>query len=209
MLSPNQAILLNAIAHATAPVSATALMAMRKDNGDVFGESAARNACKRMESNGWIVSSGVGQTRTFAPTHQGNSVLAEYAPLPPQTPPPATNGTHPASSDSGPKKQPRPYNVLEELTLAEVYDELFRAFEEENGNPPSREEIRMLMDGKQVYDLVAVPQARNTEHALRQVAREIYAESGEPPTLIAVAGKMWQPTKVYVNQGLSIKQEPA
>lgn len=212
MLSPNQAILLRAIISAPEPISAEKLMKLRKSDGAEFGESAARNACKRMEDSQLVVSTGAGRARKFAATRDGVDSLVEASGAAPTEEdddaggPAATNGHSP---DSGPKKQPRPYTVLEEVSLADVYAQMIERFEEDHGDKmPTAEQIQDLMKATTVYDLVMVAEARNTEHARRQVAHEAY-EQGEAPVLIAVAGKMWQPTRVHVNARLDVNQEPA
>lgn len=72
----------------------------------------------------------------------------------------------------------RGYVVLEERRAADLED---------------------LADDDVVYVKVAEVNGRNTEHAYRQAAKDVYADSDTAePTLVAIADKQWRPVPVRV-----------
>lgn len=189
MLTANQLILLGHVVRATEPPSTNVLSAVSKGDGSPFGENAARNGMKRMEDRGFVVGSGAGKSKTWTPTPAGRSAYTEL--LPAEEPP------EPQEEDSSPKG-PRSYVVLEECSLADAVRE---ALPDDYPLPDSFYEA---LNGKKVYDRVHEPDARNTEHALRQTAKSVYRDATEDPTLVAVAGKMFRPTPVRLNRGLTV-----
>lgn len=62
-MTPNQTILLRAVL--TSPATTEDLAAMPKDNGDEFGENAARSAMKRLEHAGLVAGEGQGRSRLW------------------------------------------------------------------------------------------------------------------------------------------------
>lgn len=189
MLTTNQLILLGAACAAAVPPSTGALAAVSKSDGSPFGENAARNGMKRLEDRGFVVGSGSGTSKTWAPTPAGRSALQELVPA--ADPPPVEDLD--SSSVVG-----RAYVVLEEVTLE---DALREALPEDYAVPDTLFEA---LNGKVVYDRVFSPEARNVEAALRQTAKAVYADSEAPPTLVAVAGKMWKPQPVRLNNRLTV-----
>lgn len=187
MLTANQLILLGAVVSAPQPRSTEALASWHNDKGQAFGDDAARNCMARLEGRGLVVGSGRGRAKTWAPTPQGAAAHQELAPA-------ATSEPDP-DPDSNPEKGPRTYVVLEQCSLADAVRE---ALPDDIAVPDT---VFDALASKLVYDRVFSPEARNTEHALRQTAKAVYggADPDDPPMLIAVAGKMWKPTPVKLN----------
>lgn len=184
MLTTNQLILLGAVVSAQAPPSTGSLATVSNDAGNPFGEDAARNSMSRLEQRGYVVGSGRGRAKTWAPTPEGHAAHQELVPVV-ETP-------APQDPDSGQEKGPRTYVVLEECSLADAVRE---ALPDDYAVPDTLYEA---LNDKVVYDKVFAPEARNTEHALRQTAKAMYA-SDEHPTLVAIAGKMFRPVQPKVN----------
>lgn len=184
MLTANQLIMLGAVVSAPQPRSTEWLAAVSNESGHPFGDDAARNCMSRLEARGFVVGSGRGRAKTWSPTPQGAAAHQELVPTP-----------EPPTPDSDPEKGPRTYVVLEECSLADAVRE---ALPDDYTHLP--DDLYEALAHKVVYDLVHSPEARNTEHALRQTAKAVYDGSEDAdPTLIAVAGKMWKPTPVRVN----------
>lgn len=193
MLTANQLILLGKICKAPEPISTAALAEIERDSGDPFGDDAARNALTRIETRGFIVGSGKGRTKTWAPTRPGIEAYDELAPAAATAP-----DDPPATPDSSPKG-PRTYVVLEECSLA---DAVRAALPEDFTHIP--DDFYEALKGKVIYDRVFEPQARNTEHALRQTAKAVYNPEQEPPVLVAVVGRTFRPEPVTLNQRLTV-----
>lgn len=195
MLTANQIILLGKVVTASEPPSTEALSAVGKDDGSPFGENAARNGMKRLEDRGLVAGSGAGKAKTWTPTPQGRSAFSEFGGTPaPEVDEPPDDST----SDSSPKGPPRSYVMLEECSLADAVRE---ALPDDIAAPDSLFEA---LNGKVVYDLVYEVTARNAEHALRQTGKRVYAEATEDPQLVAVARKMFRPTRVRLNRDLTV-----
>lgn len=191
MLTTNQIILLTEVCQSQVPPSTGKLAEFSNNAGSPFGENAARNAMSRLESRGYVVGSGAGRAKTWAATPAGMSALTEVGVVPDRLDPPPAD---PETPDSDPGKGPRTYVVLEELALADAVRE---ALPDDYALPDTFYEA---LNGKVIYDKVHSPEARNTEHALRQTAKAVYqGEVTSPPTLVAVADKMFKPTPVRVN----------
>lgn len=187
MLTANQLTMLGVVVNAQQPQSTESLAAVGNEHGHPFGEDAARNCMSRLEARGFVVGSGRGRAKTWAPTPTGSAAYQELTPAPA----PASSPDD-ADQDSSQEKGPRSYVVLEECSLADAVRE---ALPDDYAVPDTLFEA---LNGKVVYDIVLSPEARNTEHALRQTAKAIYS-ADEHPTLVAVAGKMWRPVKPKVN----------
>lgn len=88
------------------------------------------------------------------------------------------------SLDSTRENSYRGYVVLEEVKLGEI----------------ELEDLLILAgDEGVVYVKVAEVTGRNTEHAYRQAAKDVYADSATAePVLVAVADKQWRPIPVRV-----------
>jgi hypothetical protein len=106
-------------------------------------------------------------------------------------PPPADyNDTSPEheAGDSSPEELRSPsrtYHVLEERNLAELVLELLG------------DESDVALEEFEVYEPVTVTEARNSEGALRNAAKQIVGRSGEV-TLIPVSGRSWHPETVTI-----------
>lgn len=171
-LTDNQAILLKAIVTAYGPTTLD-LSGVLKANGDVFGPDAARNALKRMEDRNLILGTGGGTARSWAATSAGRELALEL-------------GFGSGDEDESPVRR---YVVLEELQVSQLVARL--------GVELTPEQVDALKE-RQVYVQVALPEARNTEHAYRQTAKSVFADADSEPTLVAVATKMWRPTPVRI-----------
>lgn len=193
MLSPNQALLMAAVQNAPEPISLERLSEMSREDGYPFGENSARNVMKRIEQRGWVVSTGKGKARSFSPTPEGIAALAE----PPEAAAPAPVEIRPVTPDESPDNGSRRYVVLEQVTLVDLVggllDEADTAFA-----PDVSDALEKALHDHVIYEVVAEPSARNTEHALRQAAKTAFEGGGEP-TLVPIAAKMFQPTVVKVN----------
>jgi hypothetical protein len=187
MLTANQLILLGVVVSAQLPPSTVELAAVGNEHGHEFGEDAARNCMSRLEVRGFVVGAGRGRAKTWAPTPAGSAAYQEL--LPAEAP---ASSPDEADQDSSQEKGPRTYVVLEECSLADAVRE---ALPDDYAVPDTLYEA---LNGKAIYDIVLSPEARNTEHALRQTAKALY-DADEHPTLVAVAGKMWRPVKPKVN----------
>jgi len=186
VLTPNQLLLLGAVVHHTGtPPTTEALAAMKNESDQPFGENAARNCMSRLESRGFVAGSGRGRLKSWTPTPTGAAAYSEMVPTSPEPEPEPETGVE--------EKGPRTYVVLEQCSLADAVRE---ALPDDYAVADSLYEA---LNGKTVYDKVASPAARNTEHALRQTAKAVYHDSAEDPTLVAVASKMWKPTPVRLN----------
>lgn len=171
-LTDNQAILLKAIVTEYGPTTLD-LSARLKANGDSFGPDAARNALKRMEDRNLILGTGGGTGRSWAATSAGRELALEL-------------GFGSGDEDESPVRR---YVVLEELQVSQLVARL--------GVELTPEQVDALKE-RQVYVQVALPEARNTEHAYRQTAKSVFADADSEPTLVAVATKMWRPTPVRI-----------
>lgn len=195
MLTANQIILLGKVVTASEPPSTAALSAVSKDDGAPFGENAARNGMKRLEDRGLVAGSGAGKSKTWAPTPQGRAAFEESAGAPA---PELDETSDDPTPDSSPKGTPRSYVMLEECSLADAVRE---ALPDDVAVPDS---VYAALNGKLVYDLVYEVAARNAEHALRQTGKRVYADAQEDPQLVAVARKMFRPTRVRLNRDLTV-----
>lgn len=190
----------------------------------------ARNCAKRMEDRGWITGMGSGMDRKWSMTGVGNSAWDQEgvqlvgAGAAAST---SSNGAT-AGSQSGGKQQvldegsgelrdetdeeqakregtgvepegspTRTYIVLEEITLAAHVQQVL-------GEAVAEALLEPLLDALEgvdpIYVKVATPIARNTEHAHRQTAKDVYKDvEVEEVELVAVAAKNFQPTPVNVN----------
>lgn len=101
-----------------------------------------------------------------------------------------------ASSDSSQEDKMRRYVVLERADLAEFA----RAIA--GGDKPitlTAEELLERLTGVEVLSNLGTYDSRNTEHALRQAAKQGFPDVEHArPTLIPVAETYWRPTPVIV-----------
>jgi hypothetical protein len=113
-------------------------------------------------------------------------------------PPPADyNDTSPEheAGDSSPEELRSPsrtYHVLEERNLAELVLELLG-----DESDVELDKLRRALEEFEVYEPVTVTEARNSEGALRNAAKQIVGRSGEV-TLIPVSGRSWHPETVTI-----------
>lgn len=192
MLTENQILLLRRTCEAAEPESTGVLANVANATGHPFGENAARNAMSRLEARGFVVGSGAGRAKTWVPTAAGHAALSEAG----IEPAPATSngdGPTPDPDESREGGSMRTYVVLEECTLADAVRE---ALPDDYTHLP--DDFYEKLGSKVIYDKVATPAARNTEHAYRQTAKTVYPDVDADPVLVAVADKMFQPTPVRV-----------
>lgn len=112
---------------------------------------------------------------------------------PPAPDAPDYNDTRP--SDAPELRSPsRCYHVLEERNLAELVLELMG---DEYPDGINKAELKDLLEESEVYEPVTVTEARNSEGALRNAAKQIIGRSGEV-TLIPVSARSWHPETVTI-----------
>lgn len=181
-MTPNQMILLRAVCAATSPLTTAELSLLATEHGPAFGENAARNAMSRMEARGLVAGSGKGRAKTWTPTPSAHELVGEIVP---------------DDQDGSLESHLRTYIVLEQLSLAAVVADLLpEGFVlSEHGAV----DIMAILDGRDVYERIVEVTARNTEHAYRQAAKQVYGDGDAAPTLVAIAEKQWKPTEVRVN----------
>lgn len=183
-LTPNQTILLLHVGNAPSHPRTEQLAHVRNENGDEFGENAARNAMSRLEKRDLVVGSGVGRKRSWAITAVGAMEAEDLAP-PPVSPNGAGASAIPddETSDSSPK---RPYTVLEELDLYELVV----------GHMPTAlldaewlSALKEHLGGKTAYEVFRVLEATNADNALRTAGKVVYEEGmpDEMPRMAAIA----------------------
>ena len=156
---------------------------------------SARKVMGRLEDRGLVSGEGSGRERKWWLTDAGVELI---------------NLARPPRSESESGESGRPYTVLEETTLAAL---LTRALAPHVANDPDSRErlerVSLLLQieevDRQVYVVVGEVEARNTEHAFRQVAKDVYADRAaqsdeEVLTVqsVAVDGKRWKVVPVNV-----------
>lgn len=112
-------------------------------------------------------------------------------------PPPADPGAGSEARDSSPEELRSPsrvYHVLEERNLAEFVLELMG---DEYPDGINKAELNDLLQESEVYEPVTVTEARNSEGALRNAAKQIVGRSGDV-TLIPVSARSWHPETVTI-----------
>lgn len=173
-------------------LTSAALGQVRDRHRNPLGD-AARKVAGRLESRGLIASDGHGAGRTWALTDAGQALIDERQPV------------SAGSQSDGPRL--RPYVVLEQTTLGELYSRYAR----ENGGLLELDDVRAV----EVYVIVAEPQARNTEHAYRQVAKEVYGPRASQHDLwdeegvyevssVAIDASRWKVEQVRPKQDISV-----
>lgn len=150
-------------------------------------DDQARNLLARLEKRGCISGDGKGRTRVW--TYVTSEEL-EIALGPAEEP-----GAGDTRNGSSPETGIRMYVVLEERRLDELVAEIL----DEAGSALTDEQVSALHDAGVIFDHVADPLARNTEHALRSAAKEVYDVAPEArPRMVAVASRMFQVEEVTV-----------
>lgn len=119
------------------------------------------------------------------------SVAAPPAPSP--DPPAAAAGAEPEAPDSS-RSPTRTYHVLEERSLGALVCERL-GDDYPSGITPSA--LFDLLGDETVYDRISTTEARNTEGALRNAAKQLPGRSGEV-TLIPVSDRSWHPENVNI-----------
>lgn len=100
----------------------------------------------------------------------------------------------PVTPDSNRADGLRSYVVLEQQDLGELVEGLLGAKGIEIG-----EDLAQTLSGLDVLLNLGTYDSKNTEHALRQAAKQAYADTEHAePTLIPVSETYWRPTKVTV-----------
>lgn len=98
-----------------------------------------------------------------------------------------------------PKAQPRNYTILEQRPLAKLVREAFvNHYELDDDVTRFIAELEKL-GPPPVYVSLGVQQARNADHAYRQVVNERFGDSPGTLDLVAIADKMWKPQPVKNN----------
>lgn len=108
-------------------------------------------------------------------------------------PPAPAPETDPVEPDTG-RSPTRTYHVLEERSLGDLVLERL-GDEYPNGITPTA--LWDLLGDELIYDRIATTDARNTEGALRNAAKQIQGRSGEV-TLIPVSDRSWHPESVTI-----------
>ena len=109
-------------------------------------------------------------------------------------PPAPSSAPDPVTPDSSRDDGLRRYVVLEQQDLAELVEGLFAGKGVELDD-----DDRAVLEGIEVLLNLGTYGSKNTEHALRQAAKQAYdsVEHAEP-TLIPVSETYWRPTKLTV-----------
>lgn len=111
-----------------------------------------------------------------------------------QAPPAAGSSQEAVTADSNRETGVRSYVVLEQQDLGELVEGLLGAKGVEID-----EDLAQTLSGLDVLLNLGTYDSKNTEHALRQAAKQAYNESDHAePTLIPVSETYWRPTKVTV-----------
>lgn len=93
----------------------------------------------------------------------------------------------------------RCYTMLEQRTLAEVVREAYvNAYQLNDATEAVIDELAKL-DTPPVYVSLGPRDARNADHAYRQVVKERFGDAPGTLNLVAVARKMWKPKPVANN----------
>jgi hypothetical protein len=186
-LSPQQVQALHVL---RAAGSLTTEQFMRQMGERMYTEDQARNLLARLEKRGHVAGDGHGRTRvwSYVSTPELETSLG-----PPD--PPALNG-------GSPETGVRTYVVLERRAL----DDLVVEIAEEAGLEVDADLIDALAQADAVFDRIADPVARNTEHALRTAAKDAY--EGVPgefePSMVAVAERMFQVVSLKVKNSQTV-----
>lgn len=183
-LSDNQQRLMAAIRD-TDPAWQTTeqLGAVRDRDRQQLGADAARKAMGRLESRDLAEGEGNGKARRWWLTAAGLDAINEL---------------RPPKSEVESGAEGRTYTVLEQTTLhtlmercavGDVLEDLAAIFEE--------------LEDQQVFVIAGVVTARNTEHAFRQVGKDVYGRRDYDDDVVsvpsvAVDGKRWKVVPVNV-----------
>lgn len=164
-------------------------MAARTEGLVIHTEDQARNLLARLERRGHVAGDGHGKRRVWTYVSTPELEVSLGAPAPPRQADPAT--------------ALRTYVVLERRQLDELVEEVLE--EAGIGAMLSDEVLAALRDAGAVFDPVADPEARNTEHALRSAAKEAYGHVAEAdPAMVAVASRMFQVETVKVRNSQTV-----
>lgn len=137
---------------------------------------ATRKVLSRLESRALLSGEGAGAKRTWTLTEHGSAQAKFHSPDAEKTP-------------------GRPYTILEQMTLRELYERL--------ESDPTYDENDVTL-----YVVASQVTARNTEHAFRQVARQmadrVEDAEGVVVPLLAIDEKRWRVTPITVKNNLSV-----
>jgi hypothetical protein len=185
----------------------------------------ARNCAARMEKKGWLTGMGQGQGRKWSVTRPGQDAFAELGRdlvadasrsqsqggATQQVLNDAGDGLRDETEEEKERREAggsptRTYVVLEQGSLRDAIEQHLPSDAVGVDDQGVLEVILEELEGIEVYFKVATPLSRNTEHAFRQAAKEVYADSEvDEPVLVAVAAKMFQPTPVEVNNSQTVR----
>lgn len=187
-LSPQQVHALRALRAAGSMTTEAFIRDVPGFNGYPITEDQARNLLNRLEKRGHLAGDGKGRTRVW--TYVSSPEVEEVLGAPP--------ASRPARD---PETALRTYVVLERRNLDELVGEIC----EEAGVDVSPGVLDALAQAEAVFDRVADPEARNTEHALRTAAKEVYGDVPEAdPAMVAVASRMFQIETVKVRNSQTV-----
>jgi hypothetical protein len=189
-LSPNQVQALKVLRAAGSMTTQAFIDAAPSSNGLVIHtEDQARNLLARLEKRGHLAGDGHGRTRVWTYVHSPELEEVLGAPA---TQRPARD----------PETALRTYVVLERRRLDELVDEVLG---EAGAGELTEDQADALAQAEAVFDRVDTPEARNTEHALRTAAKEVYGHVNEAdPEMVAVASRMFQVEVVKVRNSQTV-----
>lgn len=191
-LSPQQVHALHALRAAGSTTTAQFIESNRSLSGAPYTDDQARNLLKRLEGRGHLAGDGHGRTRVWSYV---SSPQLEIALGPPESP--ATPG-----ADPSPEPAIRTYVVLERRPLDELVMEIC---ETAGCDEVPDAVVEALREAESVFERVADPEARNTEHALRTAAKDAYGHVEEAdPDMVAVASRMFQIVTVKVRNSQTV-----
>jgi hypothetical protein len=189
-LSPNQVQALKVLRAAGSMTTQAFIDAAPSSNGLVIHtEDQARNLLARLEKRGHLAGDGHGRTRVWTYVHSPELE--------------AVLGAPPAKRPArDPETALRTYVVLERRRLDEFVDEILG---EAGAGELTEDQADALAQAEAVFDRVDTPEARNTEHALRTAAKEVYGHVNEAdPEMVAVASRMFQVEVVKVRNSQTV-----
>lgn len=146
-----------------------------------IGADAARKVMGRLEKRSLVSGAGSGAQRTWRLTGAGLELIDDVRP--------------PKSGAQSGDTVGRGYTVLEELTLSDLLDR--------------RSEQGSVDSDVLVYVVAGTVDARNTEHAYRQIAKQVYAPRQHLDGVVtirsvAIDGKRWKVTPVNVKADTTV-----
>lgn len=183
-LSDNQVRVMAVLRDGEQPLTTERLGRVRDRGRNPLGSDAVRKLLTRLQARNLVTGDGTGATREWRLTDLGEAAINEAKP--PKT------GVESAGTDG------RPYTVLEQTSLHALIERCSKA--------DALEDLAAFLEeiaDAEVYVIAGQTEARNTEHAFRKVAKEVYADresdDGEVTVpSVAIDGKRWKITPVRV-----------